>query len=49
MNLSNRVLELAGGDALFSLAVKLEAQRPKVRALYHAARRRLTEGRAKKG
>ncbi len=49
MSLSNRVLELAGRDALFALAVGLEEQRPKVRALYHAARRRLTEGRPKKG
>ena len=45
MNLSHRVLELAGKDALFPLATKLEEQRPKAREYYHAARRWLNERR----
>ncbi len=45
MNVSNRVLELAGGDPLFRLAAKLEEQRPKAREYYHAARRWLKERR----
>ncbi len=38
MSLSHRMMELAGGDAFFPLAVKLEEQRPRARAAYHAAR-----------
>lgn len=45
MNLSHRMLELAGKDALFPLAVKLEEQRPKAREYYHAAKRWLNERR----
>jgi len=45
MNLSNRMLELAGKDALFPLAVKLEEQRPKAREYYHAAKNWLQERR----
>ena len=45
MNLSHRMLELAGKDALFPLAVKLEQQRPKLREHYHAAKNWLKERR----
>lgn len=45
MNLSHRMLELAGKDALFPLAVKLEQQRPKLREHYHAAKKWLNEQR----
>ena len=45
LNLSHRMLELAGRDALFPLAVKLEEQRPKAREYYHAARNWLKERR----
>jgi hypothetical protein len=45
MNLSNRMLELAGKDALFPLAVRLEQERPKVREYYHTAKRWLKDRR----
>ena len=45
MDLSHRMLELAGKDALFPLAVKLEEQRPKARNYYHAAKNWLKERR----
>ena len=47
MNLSNRMLELAGKDILFPIAVRLEQQRPIVREHYHSARRWLKSRRAK--
>ena len=43
MNLSNRMLELAGKDALFPLAARLEQERPKVRDYYHRAKRWLKD------
>ena len=43
MNLSNRMLELAGKDALFPLAARLEQERPKVREYYHRAKRWLKD------
>jgi Acetyltransferase (GNAT) domain len=45
MNLSHRMLELAGKDWLFPLATKLEEQRPKVREYYHATKNWLKERR----
>jgi len=45
MNVSNRLLELAGGDRLFPLAAKLEEQRPKARDYFHAAKRWLKDRR----
>jgi CelD/BcsL family acetyltransferase involved in cellulose biosynthesis len=45
MDISNRLLELAGGDMLFPLAAKLEEQRPKARDYFHAAKRWLNDRR----
>jgi hypothetical protein len=45
MNLSNRMLEMAGKDALFPLAVRLEQERPKLREYYHTAKRWLKDRR----
>jgi hypothetical protein len=45
MDISNRVLELAGGDMLFPLAAKLEEQRPRARDYFHAWKRWLKDRR----
>jgi len=45
IDISNRLLELAGGDMLFPLAAKLEEQRPKARDYFHAAKRWLKDRR----
>jgi hypothetical protein len=45
MDISNRLLELDGGDMLFPLAAKLEEQRPRARDYFHAWKRWLKDRR----